>query len=135
MSNLFLYGMYIPALWYALAGFRSRRSDIDNPPAAKASERDSEDYNPDSHDNELHDIPDNLRQGSNGRGHCGLSEAFRERGTGRLPWAARNTITLPLPGKMDQGGLSVAEAEEEEALRFTPTEVLLYQHAQDRRYA
>ena len=50
---------------------------------------------------------------------------------------------LPMPGKVDQRGLSVTEAidagmlpgmEEEEARRFTPTEVLLYQHAQDRRY-
>ena len=50
---------------------------------------------------------------------------------------------LPMQGKVDQTGLSVTEAidvgiipriEEEEARRFTPTEVLLYQHAQDRRY-
>ena len=47
---------------------------------------------------------------------------------------------LPAPGKVDQKGLSLHAAMEaamlphmndEEALSFTPSEVLLYQHAQD----
>ena len=54
--------------------------------------------------------------------------------------------TLPLLiflGKVDPKGLSVHTAMEagmlqrmdgEEARRFTPSEVLLYQHAQDHRY-
>ena len=49
---------------------------------------------------------------------------------------------LPVPKKVDQAGLSVSAAmdagmlprmDEEESQRFTPTEVLLYQHAQDHR--
>ena len=50
--------MYIHATWNAFAGFRSRRRNIDNPPASKQSESDSKDHSPDQHDNELHDIPD-----------------------------------------------------------------------------
>ena len=49
---------------------------------------------------------------------------------------------LPVPGK-DPKGLSVhatmetgmlPRMDDEEARRFTPSEVLLYQHAQDQRY-
>ena len=104
----------------------------DNPPAAKASERDSEDYNPDSHDNELHDIPDKEVMDE---AIADFLKRFEKEERGGYHGLHATLSRLPLPGKMDQGGLSVAEAEEEEARRFTPTEVLLYQHAQDRRYA
>ena len=50
---------------------------------------------------------------------------------------------LPVPGKVDPKGLSIHAAMEagilprmdaEEARRFTPSEMLLYKHAQDHRY-
>ena len=50
---------------------------------------------------------------------------------------------LPVPGKVDPKGLSVHAAleagmlphmDDEEALRFTPSQVLLYLNAQDQRY-
>jgi hypothetical protein len=52
-------------------------------------------------------------------------------------------LLLPLPGKVDQRGISFSDAieagmlqqmDEVEAQHFTPTEVVLYQHAQDWRY-
>jgi hypothetical protein len=52
-------------------------------------------------------------------------------------------LLLPLPGKVDQRGISVPHAieaelllqmDELEALHFAPTGVILYQHAQDQRY-
>ncbi len=53
------------------------------------------------------------------------------------------TERLPVPGKVDQKGHSVHAAigagvlqcmDDEEARRFTSSEVLLYQHAQDQLY-
>ena len=58
-------------------------------------------------------------------------------------WLHRALSHLPVPGKVDPNGLSVHAAmevgmlprmDDEEALRFTPSEVLLYRHAQDHRY-
>ena len=74
-------------------------------------------------------------------------ERFAKEERGSYRGLHTNLSLLPMPGKVDQRGLSVSDAidgfdagmlpriDEEEARRFTPTEVLLYQHAQDRRYA
>ena len=133
--------MYIQATWwYAFAGFRSRSRDIDNPRASKQSESDSKDHSPDPHDNELHDIPDKETMDE---AITDFLRRFEKEERGGYHGLHATLSRLPLPGKVDQQGLSVTEAidagmmprmEEEEALRFTPTEVLLYQHAQDRRY-
>jgi hypothetical protein len=125
-----------------IAGFRSRRRDVENPPASipQASAGDSEDHSPDYHDRELHEIPDKEAMDQAIADFLMLFEK-EERGGYRGLHATLSR--LPMPGKVDQRGLSVTEAidagmmprmDEEEARRFTPTEVLLYQHAQDRRY-
>jgi hypothetical protein len=62
-----------------------------------------------------------------------------------LPLGHATLLQLPLPGKVDQmaQGISVSDAmeagmllqmDELEARRFTPTDVILYQQAQDQRY-
>ena len=58
-------------------------------------------------------------------------------------WLHRALSHLPVPGKVDPKGHSVHAAmeagmlqrmDDKESRCFTPSEVLLYQHAQDHRY-
>lgn len=140
MLNIFFQVMYIRELRQLFAGFRSRRRDVEDPPPSLPVASDSEDHNPDSHDFELHEIPNKEAMD---QAIADFLKRFEKEELGGYRGLHATLSRLPMPGKVDRRGLSVTEAidagmmprmEEEEARRFTPTEVLLYQHAQDRRY-
>ena len=70
-------------------------------------------------------------------------ERFAKEERGSYRGLHTNLSLLPMPGKVDQRGLSVTKAigagmiqrmEEEEALRFTPTEVLLSNNSSEFQY-
>ena len=125
--------------WDILAGFRRTWRDTADPPVSQDGDH-AHGGEPVPEDDELYTRPDKDEQ------DAAIADFFKrlEAQEGNHYAGLHRVLSrLPVPGKVDPKGHSVHAAieagmlphmDEEEARRFTPTEVLLYQHAQDHRY-
>jgi len=139
-TNVFrLYHVHMISNVY-VAGFRSRlRDTADLPPPIDQLPEDEDHGQPEPEDDEFHGGPDQAAKDS------AIADFLKRlEGLERHQYTGLDQVLsrLPVPKKVDQAGLSVSAAmdagmlprmDEEESQRFTPTEVLLYQHAQDHR--
>ena len=123
-----------------VAGFRSSLQDTaDLPPPIDQQPEDEDHGQPEPEDDEFHGGPDQAAKDS------AIADFLKRlEGQEKHKYTGLDQVLsrLPVPKKVDQAGLSVSAAmdagmlphmDEEESQRFTPTEVLLYQHAQDHR--
>ena len=125
-----------------ITGFRSRRRDIEEPAAPAPSDQahdDGADHSPDPHDEEFHVRPDEEAMDAAIADFLRRSEDEEQRG---YPALDRMLSRLPIPGKVDQRGLSVSDAidagmlprmdEEEARPEFKPAEIANDLHGQIR---